>query len=430
MFANYHVQGAFSFERAAQVLRKQQRNGLLLSNASLALCPVTLRRGLCESIGKVLAQLLGSFVRIHGKCFGGSPVAFAEWIGFSQHDAHKISAHTRPISSEVLYRADIYISRGEWKLLELNVGSNIGGFDRMQMGRAYLADAKLGPYLRRCRITFDNSSDEWLRFIRHSIGKRTGLIAFLEARESIADIQGPIQLALQGLRELGVDAQLVAHDEVSQKGRSLYIGKLPIGMVYRLYDVKDVLADSEGFAPLETSRHNCLNPMGLECSLYGSKQSLTLVHEEEFSHCFSSAELAIFRKVVPRTIPLDLQTLDLAIQQRNDWVLKPALGYGGLGVVCGSESTDSDWTFALRQAVGAGVPYVLQEFVPNEAVENYLLLPAGDIVKSELRYVFGIYMIGARYIGCSVRALSAPQGSIVCMHRGAAGGVAMYGEEA
>lgn len=69
---------------------------------------------------------------------------------------------------------------------------------------------------------------------------------------------------------------------------------------------------------------------------------------------------------VPETRPFDADSRALAESRQEDWVLKPAFGRMGEGVVLGADVSRAAWRDALASAAHRGRPYALQRrFVPR-----------------------------------------------------------------
>jgi hypothetical protein len=73
---------------------------------------------------------------------------------------------------------------------------------------------------------------------------------------------------------------------------------------------------------------------------------------------------------------LDAATRTSALGNRADQVLKPAIGYGGEGVVIGAHCTPQAWQAALDGALDSRQPHVLQDYVAPAAIR--MPSPEGD----------------------------------------------------
>ncbi|MEU9210490.1 hypothetical protein AB0D27_21665 [Streptomyces sp. NPDC048415] len=126
---------------------------------------------------------------------------------------------------------------------------------------------------------------------------------------------------------------------------------------------------------------------------------------------------------VPRTVrlrPADRDTLGRAVRDRAGWVLKPADGFGGSGVVVGAAADDADWRTALDHAARQG-GHVLQRYVDaDRTAMRFVRTVDGEVADAEVPYVLGPFLYGLRGSGLLVRHGTPAAADVLNAGRGAA----------
>ena len=118
-------------------------------------------------------------------------------------------------------------------------------------------------------------------------------------------------------------------------------------------------------------------------------------------------ELAFVRAHVPETITLSPES-DLAryLGRKCDWIVKPADGYGGRGILAGLDADDDQWREAVEAAAAAGD--VIQRYAPQYATP---LIAGGAPAEGEdlldatpANNMEGLYLFGGRFAGVFTRS--------------------------
>jgi hypothetical protein len=181
-------------------------------------------------------------------------------------------------------------------------------------------------------------------------------------------------LCAESFREQGITAVIADPRRFEYQNGRLWLGDLPIDLVYRRVLLHELLAKSE-----ETQAILRAYREGAICMVNSPRSKL--LHKKTVMALLSEGKLGIDldkdeRHIVDETIPwtrqlidgdstYDEQTINLphfVLSHRDRLVLKPGDDYGGRGVVLGWEVSDSQWEKAVEGAVGKA--YVVQERVP------------------------------------------------------------------
>ena len=213
-------------------------------------------------------------------------------------------------------------------------------------------------------------------------------------------------------RAHGLPARVVDPKELMFDGETLSAGGEPIDVVYRRLTTLDLLERSAQLEPfLAASRAGKVVVVGPFASdLAHSKRLFAFLTEERWRRCFSMDERALIDAHVPwtrlfkpgRTLyqgkVYDLK--QLALEQRERFVLKPTEGFEGRGVVLGVEATPQQWSTEVERRYGGD--HILQEYV--QAPLRTFVLARGERVDAvPLHQHLGEYVFGGRLAGYLAR---------------------------
>lgn len=220
------------------------------------------------------------------------------------------------------------------------------------------------------------------------------------------------QLAL-GFSGMGVPTAVVSPQELSFDGKELHGPEGPIDIVYRRLTTVDVMERAGEMEPLlaavRTGGVVTVSSFGSDVA--HSKRLFAFLTHERWQRELSPAERALIDAHVPWTrlfVPGKTQhdgrmrdLRELALAERERFVLKPAEGYEGRGVLPGCEAEPGEWEAEVERRFGGA--HVLQEFV--QAPLRRLLLPRQRGVEEVSRWLqLGQFVVGGQLAGFLARA--------------------------
>jgi hypothetical protein len=390
--------------------------------------PVFLDHAQYTGLSTDMTQLHAALTSLPDRLFGGDLAAFARAVGMTQA---QVSAILRGSAAQPtrLCRADLYLDDGGFRLMEVNMGSTIGGLDNALLNRAFLSQPVFAEFAAARKLTYIDTMAELVDTIRTECEIPEGarpLVAAADWPESFATLEPQLRHSARLLAALGLEVlpchvgQLVVRD-----GRVWLDGR-PIDVVYRIFMIEDLL-QPEG-PPLidpvlraaERGEVKIFTPMDAE--LYGSKGALALLSDEANRHLYSPAELASMDRILPWTrmvrpgpVTVGGEQADLteyALSQRGDLILKPTLFHGGAGVVPGWQTEPDEWRRHLNAAMDG--PFVLQRRI--RAVPE--MFPAAE-GPQPWELAWGVFLGLAGYIGSLARGINDPGGGVVNVATGA-----------
>ncbi|MDJ0381549.1 hypothetical protein [Streptomyces sp. G-G2] len=373
-----------------------------------------------------LAAIFRILVSLPERCYDGDLDRYCAAIGLPPElsEVMREGATGDPL----LYaRADAFHDGAGFRLLELNVGSELGGIDSAQLNRAFLEVPAFRAFAERNRLGHTDTMAHLAAALRAASAARTGAASATTSDIAVALLEAPgalgehdvVFLSIQeDLRGHGIDLQLGEIQELTEApdGRLALRGR-PLDVILRFFAAGQIAGDPAARAAL--TRVNRAHADGrtalftpLEGALFTSKAALGLLHRPAVRAALSGSELELIDRVLPRTWVLGAEgcedALEYARTHRASLVLKPGIGYSADGVVIGRDVGDEEWAAAL--AATALRDYVAQELVVP-ALEPALDPDSG--LTGEWVANWGIFVTPQGFGGAFVRALKPEDGSVI-----------------
>ncbi len=163
--------------------------------------------------------------------------------------------------------------------------------------------------------------------------------------------------------DLGCPSFVCAPHELEVKGGRLLGRGEPIDIVQRRVLFPEIVARRDELGAFLTAYRERLvcvvNP--LRSYLVGNKLTLARLSQPSYRSTLPAEDVALLDQILPCTIP-PAEVPENELADRSRWVLKPAFGSGGNGVVIGRYADAATWAEALR--VARGGDWVIQTYLP------------------------------------------------------------------
>jgi hypothetical protein len=369
------------------------------------------------------------------RCFDGDLQRYCAALGMDERLAGlmRLGATGRP---ELYGRADAYHDGTSFKLLEFNVGSELGGIDAAQVNRAFLNVASFRHFADHHQLAYIDTAAVLANALRNAAHPVTSggepVVALLEGRGGLSEHEHVFVAIQEAMRGHGIDLVLGEIDQVRFRNGKVMLDNIPVDVVLRYFAADQLLDHPTGRDTLEllmrvhhTGGTVLFTP--LEAGLFASKACLAVLHDPRLRGEFTEAERELVDRIVPWTRLVGGaatnrdELLDACRANRDALVLKPGVGYGGVGVVLGREVSDRVW-FQTLIAV-KDQDYVVQRIVTpaSEPVCN----PDTGVLE-DWRANWGIFTTRAGYAGAFVRALQAHDGSVISYSNAGTRGTCVY----
>ena len=204
---------------------------------------------------------------------------------------------------------------------------------------------------------------------------------------------------------LGCPSFVCSPDQLEVRGGRLYGKGEPIDIVQRRLLFPEIVARRDELGPfLQAYRERLacvVNP--LRSYLVGCKAVLAELCRRGRQDKLAESEREVVASVLPCTLSPDDLPAD-ALEDRDNWVLKPAFGSGGQGVVIGRYTEQADWEQALVDARRGG--WIVQTYLP---IPRYRVpLISGDGVPRTLYANWNPFFFGGTAAGGIARVSSDP----------------------
>lgn len=339
--------------------------------------PLFIPESVLTRISTDLRDLLVLLEDVKRRCFADDAGEFLRAQGASSSRIEVIRENC--VGELTRYaRPDVISSADGVKIVELNTGSELGAYHTAIINRALLEQPEFAAFAEVHKLRYTDPRDvliDRLRAFAHSVvGTDDPVVALVEETDPERNA-APIARILEdrGLRVFRCDLG----DLSSRQGKIVAHGTRPVDLALRYFFANHLTdgADDRRAAAMLTKAH--LNGhtalfTTLDSALYESKANLALLHHPSIQATMTADELALVRRVVPRTLLLGAahpfvsaderrSVLEECRERRPDFVLKPANAHSSQGVVLGAAKTDGEWGQALELA--AAGDYIAQERV-------------------------------------------------------------------
>lgn len=373
-----------------------------------------------------LAVLFGILASIPEIVFGGDLRAQCAALGMGDRLA---ATMCKGATGQLpLYgRADAYHDGESFKLLEFNIGSELGGIDAAQVNRAFLGVPAFGEFARAHDLSYIDTASRVAGVLRAIAARITAsgepVVALLECSGGLAGHENVFLSIQEALSEHGIDLRLGEIHEIAEHNGKITLHGTPVDVVLRFFVAGEIAgsaaqeeafgrilrADAAGKTALFTS---------LEAGVLASKGSLALLHDPLLRESLTAAQRDVIDRTVPWTRLLSDDTrmprgdraelIDLCRANRENLVIKPGVGYGAVGTVLGRETAPDRWDDVLTDSAN-GDSVVQQLVTPaSEPIVN----PDTSVIE-DWRVNWGIFVDLDGYDGAFVRALQAVDGSVI-----------------
>ncbi|ODB35876.1 hypothetical protein BB427_16340 [Pseudoalteromonas sp. BMB] len=343
------------------------------------------------------------------------------------------------IESQILCRSDIVVNEDVMKVLELNVSSNMGGWESSIYDQVYRSQAFIGDFLAEHpqvsvtdpiiqlihslkfaidSVVSDENQERWIAVFIPAEMMGSPVIEFVNNQFSHAIESLDCKLSVVFLSD---ETQLSFEDDrVSLSDKAIHCIMVmgptsPLSLESKNRE-KILNAFFAGNLVLPDSPlHEVLN----------DKRNLALLLERCQTH-FTTEECQQIQSYIPWSVQSDSEVCvykgkehilkDLLLSAKDDFVLKLNFSHGGKDVYIGRSMGDDEWQTVVLDAV-KNANYVAQEFCIPGCIHGLL-----DDKIASFHPVWGIFSFSGSYSGVFVRMLTNEQFSssgVVNTHNGA-----------
>lgn len=399
--------------------------------------PTYLSRQRKEEMASAGVGVFNLIKKIPSLVFGNDPEKISRYY---QLPVDEVKQKIRRLDDQSRYmvgRGDFIFTGSGWKCIEYNVTPNLGGWQSPLWEPLYLNHPLISKFNAAQRLSIQNKSliELFFDFIIGTYLDGSG------PSKSASEIN--IAFHVEKILNLGEHLKIYLKQLYKKKVQAIdprLKGEL-IFCHYRDLDIKNhriLHKETEvnvlvwlGFQviPAEVidvfERGNVELCNGPVSDILSSKLNLSLLSENEDSGLFTPQEEKLIRDYIPwgrKLLPgtttyhgEKVEMEDFVHRHQDNLVLKPAVGYGGDGILIGHNTSPEEW----RSAISTG--FEQQSWLIQEHVETpYFLYQNGPTGSQMHTTVWGFFVAGSTHSGQWVRVMpdTNKKGIINC-HQGA-----------
>jgi hypothetical protein len=390
--------------------------------------PIFLERSRFRQLAADLDVLVSAVLDVPNRFFGGDIEACARAVGLVGAQVPAVVRGRSTVPSRMA-RADLYQNADGFQLIELNMGSNLGGLDNAVLNEAMLKTPFIADFMSRHELTYVDTMIDLADSIRLECAVPPGTRPFMAAvdyPQRFPSLAALLERSAAAFAPLGIDCRAAPLDRLAYHDEAVWLDGQRVDIVYRLFHLEDVLQPGmpELLEPLVRAieRGQVRLFTSLDADMYGSKATLALLSDEDYRDRFRPDELTSLDRIVPwtRTVRRGTVTVDgtrqdlvrYAEANQAELVLKPTAEHGGQGVVLGWMVDAATWRDRLHDAIDQ--PCVVQRRI-HPRLESF---PTDDGVEPWLM-TWGAFTLATGFGGFWMRGSRDLDGGVVNMQTGA-----------
>jgi hypothetical protein len=343
----------------------------------------------------------------------------------------------------LMARADLYRTRTGFALLEMNIGSSLGGFQCAEINRAMASHPSLADFVTEKQLSWVDTAERLIGTALAVHARRIGpaaTVALVDWPDTFPLHQKRIEVMARLCRRSGVETIVCHLGELTEGADGLSYRGRKIDVVYRFFLLEYVTSAAavELLQPLlravQSGAVTLLSPM--DADIYGYKEGLALLSEMVHGDDLDDSERESVACLVPWTRRLrrsiddpsgeTVDTLRFATAWQSELMLKPISLHGGEGIVAGWTVDAGRWRQCLEDSLDG--PYILQQRVHPVAEPVLVKQTIGQMYCN-----WGVFLTPATgadssaYSGCLIRASPDPDVDVIAFGTGALLGSCMTG---
>lgn len=373
---------------------KLTQDYIFLKNTDLAISLPEVNKEKANEVTLLMSSLIQNIIEIIKYEFDNKIEIFCKWLGYQDDEIEILKTFCLPISKNIPMRIDLYQNEGQYKLLEINAGPNLGGLAFSIVQRFIESKESLDPL------------QIWVNWIKNTINypqNSQQIIAIIEDKSSLNQIIPRIIIMKNELQKSGIHSVIISPDKLAKKDDGLYYNEQKISWLYNLFDIIDIKNNPNEYKDIiSTIKEKKVNLIaGFEGRIIGNKSCLTMVYNDRFTKYFNKTDLIKLRNLIPETNIPNVDNLKYLINNKNDFTLKPCHGHGGELVECGWNIDKQSWINKMTTAVKIHGKYIVQKRVNPQIFEGEIFFCNGKgVVKNlTLQGVQGIFIFESKLAG-------------------------------
>lgn len=365
--------------------------------------PGILNKSTIESISSDCKKMLDIIIKITDYHISQNS-DFFKLLGLNE-DEVEIFRLTYGDNKHLMSRCDLMIDpvSNNYKFLEFNVDSSVGGIEIAQVNKLMLKYDFYESFFSKDKFYTIDPLDCFCKMLdRIELGapNEECTIAIIDSDELIDGYLWSLNTFKTAIESYGFNVVIGSFKDLESKNDFLYVKNEKVDVAYRVFLNDDVKSNYSNITPILDAyrKNNLILINGLHTELYSSKYIFSLLHDKTSLSILTSDE----RETVLRCVPKSLFVRDVNIteleQNKNNFVLKPIDGYGGRGIHMGWNKTQNEWDDILADIVTKDKKYIAQERISYNNDYNYYV-EDDKLKRIDCHSTWGVYILIKNFRG-------------------------------
>ncbi len=388
-----------------------------------------------EQIGRDSEQILKIITSLPKRIFNGDLLKFCSYLGFT--DTHyELISQTFDDNLGLMSRGDLFFDgSGEYKFLEFNVDSSVGGLEIASVNKVMEDIHFYREWLNNNNFHYDDPLLNFVNMIKKvtfnkGMKPQECAIAVIDWHTYIDGYMWSLNLIKQYLEDAGFKVILCNQKEVLFRNGYLYYENEKIDLVYRVFLSDDALDNPKELDPILTAyrQKNLILINGVHTEIYSNKAIFALLSDPKYEEYYTKEEKILIDKCIPLTRVLQnentfisnqkVNLIEHISQNKDSYVIKPGMGYGGESILLGWNLSDEEWNRSISNILNSNIKYVVQERI-NPVIEEMPLLYENNLIFEKVVMNWGVYVFDDKYSGAMIRGLSNDNHGVINAAQGA-----------
>lgn len=325
-------------------------------------------------------------------------------------------------TDSVCQRTDAILTDKGFKIVELNLGFTVGGWQIQWMDQQYRKQPELSRFLDKLNYRSRSVPYGYMRHLIRSVQKQKAhgadgkLHVVFIMRDEFFGLDGTQMVGPvfeQALRDHGCEGEIHFRSDLSElvfQADGVYLEGERVGAVVSAHSAPPVQLFRACLTGQITWSDNSLQ------WVLADKRSLALLYKHRKHPSFSAEDRKTIEAFLPWAAPLSTGRVEfegnmedlpsLLLRQKDRFVIKVAMGGKGNDVFVGKYQQPQDWMRLIMRGLAEG-NWLVQEFCNSLSFYGQ----CGDNGYGTFDVVWGVYGFGDEYAGCWLRLMERDSGN-------------------
>lgn len=197
---------------------------------------------------------------------------------------------------------------------------------------------------------------------------------------------------------------IASPDQLTYKEGYLFYKDKKVDIIYRRLVTRDMMDAYEELQPLikGIKANNTCIIGSIKSQIVHTKKYFEALHHKDVRKYFTQEELDYIDAHIPYTAALNEETIDLYLENKDDYIIKPIDFYASKGVYAGKEFDQDAWRKHLIE--GAKTGYIIQEFCDKSMNKNLIFNEDGSFEVKLVNNITGLFLYNEKLKGVFTRA--------------------------